>query len=90
MLRPEDADAGRVHQAVYPTATAEEFRGWIDSAGGTSHDGVLGRVGGRHHSAEVLHVTSLHARHPPAVGACPRARGPSPPPSRDSRALSKG
>jgi len=62
MVRPGDADPGRVHQAVYPTATAEEFRDWIDSAGGASYDSIIGSVGGGNHFAEVQYVAAVHDR----------------------------
>lgn len=62
MLRPDDAAPGRIHQAVYPTATADEFRDWIDSAGGASYDSIIGSVGGGNHFAEVQYVAAVHDR----------------------------
>ncbi|MCO6007591.1 RtcB family protein [Actinoallomurus purpureus] len=61
-LRPGDADAGRLHCARYPTTTADAFRDWIDSAGGTSYDSIIGGVGGGNHFAELQFVAAVHDR----------------------------
>ncbi|MEV0402694.1 RtcB family protein [Actinoallomurus sp. NPDC050550] len=61
-LRPGDADPGRIHAARYPTTTAEAFRDWIDSAGGTSYDSIIGSVGGGNHFAELQYVAAVRDR----------------------------
>ena len=60
--RPEDGRPGRIHGERYPTTTAEPFRDWIDSAGGTSYDSIIGSVGGGNHFAELQYVASIHDR----------------------------
>ncbi len=61
-VRPEDSRPGRVHGSAYPTTTAEPFRDWIDSAGGTSYDSIIGSVGGGNHFAELQYVAAVHDR----------------------------
>ncbi|MEV5752032.1 RtcB family protein [Actinoallomurus sp. NPDC052308] len=61
-LRPGDADPGRLHAARYPTTTADAFRDWIESAGGTSYDSIIGGVGGGNHFAELQYVAAVHDR----------------------------
>jgi len=56
------AVAGRLHRPAYPTTTAEPFRDWIGSAGGTSYDSIIGSVGGGNHFAELQYVTEVHDR----------------------------
>ncbi|MUN37389.1 RtcB family protein [Actinomadura litoris] len=60
--RREDGRPGRIHGERYPTTTAEPFRDWIASAGGTSHDSIIGSVGGGNHFAELQYVASIHDR----------------------------
>jgi tRNA-splicing ligase RtcB len=60
--RPQDALPGRIHASRYPTTTADAFRDWIGSAGGTSYDGVIGSVGGGNHFAELQYVSRVHDR----------------------------
>ncbi|WP_433469590.1 RtcB family protein [Spirillospora sp. CA-128828] len=61
-VRPEDAEDGldRVHASGYPVETAEAFAGWIGSAGGASHDGIIGGIGGGNHFAELQYVARVH------------------------------
>ncbi|GIG61443.1 RNA-splicing ligase RtcB [Longispora fulva] len=60
-LRPGDLDpAAGIHGASYPTATAEPFADWIRSAGGTSHDSIIGSVGGGNHFVELQYVAAVH------------------------------
>ncbi|WP_412539015.1 RtcB family protein [Longispora sp. K20-0274] len=60
-LRPGDlAAADRIHRASYPTSTAEPFADWIRSAGGTSHDSIIGSVGGGNHFVELQYVAAVH------------------------------
>ncbi len=61
-LQPGDARPGRVHGASYPTTTADAFRDWINSAGGTSYDSIIGSVGGGNHFAEIQYVSAVHDR----------------------------
>jgi tRNA-splicing ligase RtcB len=62
-LRPGDArSANRVHGTRYPTTTAEPFRDWINSAGGTSYDSIIGSVGGGNHFVELQYVAEVHDR----------------------------
>jgi tRNA-splicing ligase RtcB len=58
----DEAVDGRIHGAAYPTTTAEPFRDWIDSAGGTSYDSIIGSVGGGNHFAELQYVAEVHDR----------------------------
>jgi hypothetical protein len=60
--QPSDARPGGVHGAGYPTASADAFRDWINSAGGTSYDSIIGSVGGGNHFAEVQYVSAVHHR----------------------------
>ncbi|TDD72495.1 RtcB family protein [Actinomadura darangshiensis] len=59
---PEDAEDGldRVHASGYPAETAEAFADWIGSAGGASHDSVIGGIGGGNHFAELQYVSEVH------------------------------
>ena len=50
----------RTHRAAYPVATAEAFRDWITSGGGTSYDSIIGSVGGGNHFAELQYVSEIH------------------------------
>jgi tRNA-splicing ligase RtcB len=59
---PGDAPNGRIHRSAYPTTTAEPFRDWITSAGGTSYDSIIGSVGGGNHFAELQYVADVHDR----------------------------
>jgi tRNA-splicing ligase RtcB len=52
--------AGRMHVAGWPVDTAEDFRDWITSGGGTSYDGIIGSVGGGNHFAELQYVSAVH------------------------------
>ncbi|GAB2607074.1 RNA-splicing ligase RtcB [Paractinoplanes abujensis] len=51
---------GRLHSAGQPATSADEFRDWIDSGGGTSYDSIIGSVGGGNHFAELQYVTAIH------------------------------
>ncbi|RSM57729.1 RNA-splicing ligase RtcB [Actinoplanes sp. ATCC 53533] len=51
---------GRYHAAGYPVASADAFRDWITSGGGTSYDSIIGSVGGGNHFAELQYVTAIH------------------------------
>jgi tRNA-splicing ligase RtcB len=61
-VRPEDAEDARdrLHAPSHPTTTADAFADWIRSAGGTSHDSVIGSVGGGNHFAELQYVSAVH------------------------------
>ena len=59
-LRRHDAEPGRIHRSGYPATTAEPFRDWTTSAGGTSYDSIIGRVGGGNHFAELQYVAAVH------------------------------
>ncbi|MBG0829917.1 RtcB family protein [Planomonospora sp. ID67723] len=61
-LQPGDALPGRIHGARYPVGTADAFRDWIHSAGGTSYDSIIGSVGGGNHFAELQYVSAVHDR----------------------------
>jgi tRNA-splicing ligase RtcB len=61
-LSPSDGLPGRIHRPAYPTTTAEPFRDWISSAGGTSYDSIIGSVGGGNHFAELQYVAAVHDR----------------------------
>lgn len=50
----------RTHGAAYPVATADAFRDWITSGGGTSYDSIIGSVGGGNHFAELQYVSEIH------------------------------
>ncbi|GAA3260420.1 RtcB family protein [Dactylosporangium siamense] len=58
-VRDEDLD-GLLHTAAYPAASAEGFRDWITSGGGTSFDSIIGSVGGGNHFAELQYVSQVH------------------------------
>jgi tRNA-splicing ligase RtcB len=51
---------GRLHAAGYPAASADAFRDWITSGGGTSYDSIIGSVGGGNHFAELQYVSAVH------------------------------
>jgi len=51
---------GRFHAAGYPVASADAFRDWITSGGGTSYDSIIGSVGGGNHFAELQYVSAIH------------------------------
>ncbi|MGW0433093.1 RtcB family protein [Micromonospora sp. NPDC003197] len=58
---PTDIDlGGRLHAAGYPVDSAEGFRDWITSGGGTSYDSIIGSVGGGNHFAELQYVSAIH------------------------------
>lgn len=61
-FRPEDADDAldRAHACAHPAATAAAFADWIGSAGGASHDSVIGGIGGGNHFAELQYVAEVH------------------------------
>lgn len=59
---PGETVTGRIHRSGYPTTTAESFRDWITSAGGTSYDSIIGSVGGGNHFAEIQYVAAVHDR----------------------------
>lgn len=61
-VRPEDADDAldRMHAPGLPVGTAEAFADWIGSAGGASHDSVIGGIGGGNHFAELQYVSRVH------------------------------
>lgn len=61
-VRPEDADDAldRVHASGYPVTSADAFADWIASAGGASHDSVIGGIGGGNHFAELQYVERVH------------------------------
>ncbi|HEV7965415.1 MAG TPA: RtcB family protein [Actinoplanes sp.] len=61
-VQPGDAASGRIHGASYPTRSADAFRDWISSAGGTSYDSIIGSVGGGNHFAELQYVSAVHDR----------------------------
>jgi tRNA-splicing ligase RtcB (3'-phosphate/5'-hydroxy nucleic acid ligase) len=50
---------GRMHAAGYPVESADAFRDWITSGGGTSYDSIIGSVGGGNHFAEVQYVAKV-------------------------------
>ncbi|GAA3446147.1 RtcB family protein [Planomonospora venezuelensis] len=60
--RPGDGRPGRIHGPRHPVTTAGAFRDWIDSAGGTSYDSIIGSVGGGNHFAELQYVSAVHDR----------------------------
>jgi tRNA-splicing ligase RtcB (3'-phosphate/5'-hydroxy nucleic acid ligase) len=51
---------GRLHAAGYPARSADAFRDWITSGGGTSYDSIIGSVGGGNHFAELQYVSAVH------------------------------
>ncbi|MEO3818336.1 RtcB family protein [Plantactinospora sp. B24E8] len=51
---------GRLHSVGFPVDSAEDFRDWITSGGGTSYDSVIGSVGGGNHFAELQYVSRVH------------------------------
>ncbi|MQY09106.1 RtcB family protein [Actinomadura macrotermitis] len=61
-LGPHDADdsVDRVHAPAHPAGTADAFADWIGSAGGASHDSVIGGIGGGNHFAELQYVSAVH------------------------------
>ncbi|WP_433323608.1 RtcB family protein [Spirillospora sp. CA-294931] len=61
-LSPDDADdaVDRAHASGFPTETAEAFSGWIGSAGGASHDSLIGGIGGGNHFCEIQCVSRVH------------------------------
>ncbi|MFG2001921.1 RtcB family protein [Spirillospora sp. NPDC048911] len=61
-LQPDDADDSldRMHAPAYPAATAEAFADWVGSAGGTSHDSIIGGIGGGNHFVELQYVSAVH------------------------------
>src|SRR5262249_44249347 len=48
------------HRSGYPVESAEDFRDWINSGGGTSYDSIIGSVGGGNHFAELQYVSAVH------------------------------
>ncbi|MFI0449905.1 RtcB family protein [Actinomadura sp. 6N118] len=61
-VQPEDADDSldRMHAPAFPAATAEAFADWIGSAGGASHDSIIGGIGGGNHFVELQYVSAVH------------------------------
>jgi tRNA-splicing ligase RtcB len=59
-VSPADLDGAGLHLAGHPAASAEGFRDWIDSGGGTSYDSIIGSVGGGNHFAELQYVSEVH------------------------------
>jgi len=61
-LGPDDLGdfGGRLHSAGYPVSSADGFRDWITSGGGTSYDSIIGSVGGGNHFAELQYVSAVH------------------------------
>ena len=59
---PDDTTdlSGRLHAAGYPAGSADAFRDWITSGGGTSYDSIIGSVGGGNHFAELQYVSAIH------------------------------
>ncbi|MFD0584612.1 RtcB family protein [Dactylosporangium darangshiense] len=53
-------DADRLHAGAFPAGSAEEFRDWVTSGGGTSYDSIIGGVGGGNHFAELQYVAAVH------------------------------
>ncbi|MBF9133120.1 RtcB family protein [Plantactinospora sp. S1510] len=51
---------GRLHSSGYPVSSADGFRDWITSGGGTSYDSIIGSVGGGNHFAELQYVSAVH------------------------------
>ena len=49
-----------LHRSGYPVESAEDFRDWINSGGGTSYDSIIGSVGGGNHFAELQYVSAVH------------------------------
>ena len=56
----DDENVERLHGAGYPVDTADDFRDWIESGGGTSYDSIIGSVGGGNHFAELQYVSAVH------------------------------
>ncbi|GAA3773471.1 RtcB family protein [Plantactinospora mayteni] len=50
---------GRLHATGFPVDSAEDFRDWIASGGGTSYDSIIGSVGGGNHFAELQYVAEV-------------------------------
>ena len=59
---PDDTTdvGGRMHAAGFPVGSADAFRDWITSGGGTSYDSIIGSVGGGNHFAELQYVSAIH------------------------------
>ncbi|NVI87469.1 RtcB family protein [Actinomadura sp. BRA 177] len=55
-----DDAVDRMHASGFPAATADAFADWIGSAGGASHDSVIGGIGGGNHFAELQYVAAVH------------------------------
>ncbi|GAA2642641.1 RtcB family protein [Dactylosporangium fulvum] len=55
-----DEDVAAMHAAGWPARSAEGFRDWITSGGGTSYDSIIGSVGGGNHFAELQYVSAVH------------------------------
>lgn len=51
---------GRLHSVGFPVSSADGFRDWITSGGGTSYDSIIGSVGGGNHFAELQYVSTVH------------------------------
>ncbi|MDG4789279.1 RtcB family protein [Micromonospora sp. WMMD1102] len=51
---------GRLHATGFPVDSADDFRDWISSGGGTSYDSIIGSVGGGNHFAELQYVSAVH------------------------------
>ncbi|MFI5911153.1 RtcB family protein [Dactylosporangium sp. NPDC051541] len=52
--------ADRLHVNGLPADSADEFRDWVTSGGGTSYDSLIGSVGGGNHFAELQYVAAVH------------------------------
>ncbi|GAA3450590.1 RtcB family protein [Dactylosporangium matsuzakiense] len=52
--------ADRLHAAGFPADSADGFRDWVTSGGGTSYDSLIGSVGGGNHFAELQYVAAVH------------------------------
>ncbi|MGK5555417.1 RtcB family protein [Actinomadura kijaniata] len=63
-LQPTDADdaVDRAHLPWFPARTAGAFADWIGSAGGASHDSIIGGIGGGNHFVELQYVSEVHDR----------------------------
>jgi tRNA-splicing ligase RtcB len=53
-------DDDRLHASGFAAESAEEFRDWVLSGGGTSYDSIIGGVGGGNHFAELQYVAAVH------------------------------
>lgn len=55
-----DHERARMHAPSFAADGVEAFADWVNSAGGTSFDSIIGSVGGGNHFAELQYVSRVH------------------------------